>query len=279
MRGYSLIECLIGICLIGLISALSARFTQQTSSELSELVRAVDQRLTITKAASIIAAAVTAGERSRFAELLILTDGTTLQTPDGGQHPLVGIGTSSKPRPQSSIVSTIEVDPLYQGRIVESRRSGDETTIKVCGVPSLPTSDRFRSHILVGLGGLCQVTGTPLPLSSGCFQLTGTAARGLLHKTPACPAGSFHEYLPVSRELALFIDRTGEFRLVSHVGMRLLENQPLIRGLRELKASWITTGHDTRFLRVSLRGSTSRELQFIFPVPLRSSARWNEIFL
>jgi hypothetical protein len=279
MRGYSLIECLMGICLIGLVSGLSARFTQQSSAQLSELMRAIDQRLAIIKSASVITATINARERSRLADLLVLADGSSLQAPHGGPHPLVGIGTSSKPRLQSSIVSIIEVDPLYQGRIVESRRSVDGATIKVCSVPSIPTAERFRSHVLVGLGGVCQVTGAPQALSSGCFELAGTATRGLLLNSPSCPTGSFHEYLPVSREISVFIDRSGEFRLVSHVGMRLLENQPLTRGLRELKTSWITTGQDTRFLRFSLRASTSKELQFLLPIPLRDSLRWNEILL
>jgi hypothetical protein len=279
MRGYSLIECLVGVCLIGLVSALSVRFTQQSSSQLHEIVRAIDQRMAIIKSASVITAAMNAGERSRLPEVLIVADGSSLQAPHGGPHPLVGTGASSRPRPQSSILSAIEVDPLYQGRIVQSQRTTDGVTIEVCGLASIPSAEHFRSHIVLGIGGLCQVTGTPQARGSSCFQLHGTATRGLLHNSPSCPAGSFHEYLPVAREISLFIDRSGEFRLVSHVGMRLLENQPLTRGLRELQLSLLTTGHDTRFMRISLRGSTSRELGFLLPMPLRSTARWNEIFL
>jgi hypothetical protein len=278
MRGYSLIECLMGICLIGLVSALSVRFTQQSSSQLYEVTRAIDQRLAITKSASVITAAINAGERSRLPELLIVVDGSSLQAPHGGPHPLIGVGASSKPRPQSSILSIIEVDPLYQGRIVESKRTAEGVTTQVCSLALLPSAEQFRSHVLIGIGGLCQVTGIPQPLSSSCVQLPGTATRGLLHHS-SCPAGSFHEYLPVVREISLFVDRSGEFRLVSHVGMRLLENQPLTRGLRELQASWLPTEQDTRFMRIAIRGSTSRELRFLLPIPLRSATRWNEILL
>jgi hypothetical protein len=279
MRGYSLIECLVGICLIGLLSALSVRCTQQTSSQLYEIARAIDQRIAIIKSASVIGAVINASERSRLSELLIVAEGSSLQAPHGGPHPLIGTGPSSRPRPQSSIISVIEIDPLHQGRIVQSQRTTDGVSLVVCNVISIPSAERFRSHILLGIGGLCQVTGTPQPLSSTCFQLHGSTTRGLLHNSSSCPPGSFHEYLPVAREISLFVDRSGEFRLASHVGMRLLENQPLTRGLRELQVSWLTSGNDTRFARISLRGSSSREFRFFLPVPLRSAQRWNEIFL
>jgi len=276
-RGYSLIECLIGICLIGLMSALSARFTQQTSIVLSEFVRTIDQRLAIAKSATVIAAAINSSERSRLAELLIFSEGSTLQTPHGGPHPLIGITSSSRPRSESSIISSIEVDPSFQGRIVESRRSTSGISVKVCGALSVPVPERFRSHILIGLGGLCQVTGSPQVLAAGCFEFQGTAIRGLLHNSQFCPNGSYHEFLPVSREISLFIDRSGEFRLASHVGMRLLENQPLARGLRQLKASLIIANKATHFINFSLRGTTTRELKFLLPVPLQRAPRWNEI--
>jgi prepilin-type N-terminal cleavage/methylation domain-containing protein len=279
MRGYSLIECLVAISLLGLVSAASARITQQTSAQLSGIARAVDQRLAIMKSVAVITATVNTAERTRLRELLTISDSSTLKATHGGPHPLIGIGASSKPRPLNSIISTIEVDPLLQGRIVETRPSTSGPQVTVCGTSSAPPAERFRSHLLLGMGGVCQVTGIPRPISQGCFTLAGTPTRGLLHSTPSCPAGSYHEYLPVAREFSVFVDRTGEFRLVSHVGMKLLENQPLARGLRELNATWIVGGHNATFMKLALRGAMSRELTFALPIPLRRSSLWNEILL
>lgn len=279
MRGYSLLECLVGISLIGLVSAASARMTQHTSAQLTGMVRAIDQRLAIMKSVAVITATVHVTERSRLRELLTISDSSTLKAPHGGPHPLIGIGASSKPRPLTSIISAIEVDPFLQGRIIETIPSAHGAQVTVCGTRSVPLAERFRSHLLLGMGGVCQVTGTAHPVSQGCFTLAGTATRGLLQATPSCPAGSYHEYLPVAREFSVFIDRTGEFRLVSHVGMKLLENQPLARGLRELHATWIVGGHNATFMKLSLRGAMSRELIFALPIPLRRGSLWNEILL
>jgi hypothetical protein len=278
-RGYSLIECLMGICLIGLMSGLSARFTQQTSGVLTELVRTVEQRIAIARSAAVIAATINSAERSHLSELLVLSEGSTLLAPHGGPHPLNGITNASRPRPESSIISSIEVDPSYQGRITESRHSTGGISVKVCGASSVPATDRFRSYLLIGLGGACQVTGSPQRLPAGCFELWGTVVRGLLHNSQSCPVGSYHEFLPVSREISLFIDRSGEFRLASHVGMRLLENQPLARGLRQLKAALFNAGQSAYFINFALRGSTGREIRFLLPLPIARAPRWNEVLL
>ena len=279
MRGYSLIECIVGITIAGLLSVLIARSTQLLSSQLSQITLSIEQRLATIKSVSLIAIGLSALEKTRQSELLVVVNGSNLRLPHGGPHPLIGISSSSKPRSHSDILSVIELDPWYQGRVVESQVTSREIQITVCGTASRPSPERFKSHILLGIGGVCQVTGIPQAGPSGCFTLTGSATRGLVHPSPNCARGSFHEYIPVSREYSLFVDRNGEFRLASHVGMRILENQPISRGLREVTIRWLATEHDTRFAKVSVRGSLSSPLRFLFPTSLRSTPIWNEFLL
>lgn len=279
VRGFSLLECLVAIALLSLVSALTARSTQLLSTQLAIVSSALEQRLATTKALSILSASLHTLDGGRRPEAAIISSGSDLRAPHGGPHPLVGLGASSKPRAESAILSVLDLDPRYQGRIVEGHRTATGITVTVCGTHLLPSPERFKSHLLLGLEGACQVTGSAQRISAQCFSLTGTAVRGLLHQSSACPYGSFHEYTAVSSEFSLFVDRSGEFRLASHLGMRILENQPITRGLRELRLSWIEAAEHARFLAVGIRGASSPELRALLPVSLARTPRWNEVLL
>jgi hypothetical protein len=279
MRGYSLIECLCGICLVGMLSAVTTRFIQQSSSILHETTAAIESRVSLTKAALTISAQLAALERSHIPGLVTISSGLTIRAPHGGLHPVAGVGASSQPRSESDIVSVIEVDPRYRGRIRQSKFTESSVEVEVCGSPELPATTQFRSHLAVGLAGVCQITGAPTPTVAGCFTVSGNVVRGLLHATAACPRAALLEYLPVTREFSVYIDKTGELRLVSHVGTLILENQPITRGLRSLQVSPFMAASGATLFGVTLVATKARQHTFMLSGALAQHSLWNEILL
>ena len=279
MRGYSLIECLCGLCLIGMLSAVTTRFVGQSSAILNDTTSAIESRISLTKAALTVSAQLAALERSHLPGTISISSGTTVQAPHGGSHPVAGVGPTSQPRPESDIISVIEVDPRYRGRIRQSKFSGSTIEVEVCSGPEIPTTSQFKSHVVVGLSGICQITGTPTPTLAGCFTVSGSAVRGLLHATQSCPRAALLEYLPIAREFSVYVDKTGELRLVSHVGTHILENQPMTRGLRSLRAAPFVAPSGAHVFSLTILAARAREHTFMLSGALAQHSLWNEILL
>jgi hypothetical protein len=176
-------------------------------------------------------------------------------------------------------MSAIEVDPRYRARVISSSfTSADTVRIEVCELASRFTTSRFRSYLTLGTQGACQFTGEAQSTGAGCVTIDARALSGLIRNTP-CPAASLLELLPIEREFSVFVDRAGELRLVSHVGMRIIENQPIARGLRSTIISAISNPLGAVFYDLIVTPTSSRPTRFLLETPLARRSLWNEILL
>jgi hypothetical protein len=257
---------------------VTLRTSQYAATIINDHTQQLAARLNATKAALVITAALAALERSHLPKLVQVTNGTTLLTESGTPHPVSGVGLTSRPRSDSAVITSVEIDPRYRGRIARSTFSGTSVELDVCDAPQIPTKDQFRSYLAIGLQGLCQFTGTLATTGNNCLSFSGSPTAGMFAGGP-CPAASLLEFAPISREFSLFVDRTGELRLVSHVGMRILENQPIARGFRSLEVNEIADSSGTLLYRLTVTPSISRALSFNLPAPLARTSLWNEILL
>lgn len=278
MRGYSLVECVVGIALSGLVSIILARSVLTSRESLSAQSSAIEQRISMTKAALVTHAALGALERARIPGLVSISNGNAPATRVGSPHPVSGLSITSRPRPDSDILSFLTIDPRYRGRITKSEWNGTSLSIEACELPELPRADQFRSFLAFGLHGGCQFVGTPVHITSRCISLSGTMIRGVVNDAP-CPAASLLELLPISREFSLFIDRSGELRLVSHVGTRIIENQPIVRGLRSLSIHERALSHGATLFDLTIQATGGAQLRFLLPAALAREALWNEVLL
>jgi hypothetical protein len=281
MAGYTLLECVVCIAITALITSTCVLSAHHAGRVVASYTNSVEQRLAITKSALALTAALRASERARIPVLTQVTSGSSLASASGGAHPAGSLSATSKPRPDSDVLSTIEVDPLYRGRITRSEFNSGGVVLEVCEVSKVPTPQQFRSHLALGLGenSLCELTGEPTQTSANCFTLRGTPLRGLINATDTCAPGSLLEYLPIVREQSLFIDRSGELRIISHIGLLLLENQPITRGLRDFKLTQLKPHPDLTLFQISIRASGAKAHNFISPASLTRTPLWNEILL
>jgi prepilin-type N-terminal cleavage/methylation domain-containing protein len=277
MRGFSLLECLCSLAIVALLTASITQLVHRSSSILGATSDALDERLTMTKTGLVLSAALAALDRTHLAGVVSITNGSNPTTPHGSPHPASGLSGNTRPRTQSAIFSVIEVEPRYRGRVIRSSFSGNSISLETCGATEQPSSTMFRSHIAVGLSGACQLTGQIERRSATCFTLSGQATPGLI--SSHCPPHSLLEYMPVLRELSIFIDRTGELRLISHVGSRILENQPIARGLRSLDIALLEVGGHNSLYRIDVHATSTRSHRFIFAAGLTRDTLWNEILL
>ncbi len=277
MRGYSLIECLCSLCIVGLLTAGITHLVHRSSAILETTSGALEQRFALTRAGIVLSAALAAHERTHLPEVVTITDGSQPHTRYGGAHPVGSLKGNSRPRSSSAILSVLELEPRFRGRVIRSSFSDESINLYVCGSSEVPNASTFRSHVAIGLAGLCQLTGTPVRLNNGCFELSGTQVQGLL--SSSCPSNSLLEYIPVNREFSLYIDATGELRLISHVGQRIIENQPIVRGLRALDISALNAGIQGLIYRIDIHATSTRSHRFLWAAGLTTGSLWNEVLL
>jgi prepilin-type N-terminal cleavage/methylation domain-containing protein len=277
--GFSLLECLVALAITGLIIVTSAQLVARLTSVFTSRLSQLEQQATATKTALILTGVVATSERSHIPELLTITSGSSLTLPHGGKHPVSELSGTSQPRAESDIISAIEVDPRYRARITSSSFSGtDSTRIEACELASRFTTSRFRSYLTLGTQGLCQFTGEVQSTGTGCVTIDARALSGLIRNTP-CPRASLLELLPIEREFSVFVDRTGELRLISHVGMRILENQPMARGLRATTISAFSDSTGAVFYDLLVTPTSSRSTRFLLEAHLARRELFNEMLL
>lgn len=277
--GFSLIECLVALALTGLVTLLSSHLVARVAQVFTIRLSQLEQRAVAIKTALILTGVAATSERSHLPGLLTITSGASLTLPHGGKHPVSGLSGTSQPRSESDIISAIEVDPRYRARIISSSfTNADVIKIEACELSSRFTTSRFRSYLALGTQGICQFTGEVISTGASCVIIDARTVSGLTRSTP-CPSASLLELLPVERELSVFVDRAGELRLVSHVGMKIIENQPIARGLRSITISTISDPSGAEFYALRVTPTSSRSSHFLLEAHLARRSLWNEILL
>jgi hypothetical protein len=192
------------------------------------------------------------------------------------KHPLLSLGGTSAPRSGSDVLSVIEVSPLHRGIVSSTSFQASTVSFFACSFAAVPYSDDFRSFVAVGPGGPTALVGELRRGTAGCGSFAGRAIPSILNQKDIVPQG-FIAVWPVRREYSLFIDRSGQFRLVSHVGDRIIENQPIVRGLRSLSIVRKSVTPQVEYFDVVVRASGVPALHLIVPRLFRLRGLWNEL--
>jgi len=126
-----------------------------------------------------------------------------------------------------------------------------------------PGKDDFKSVVVLAVDGAFQATGAISKTFADCIHFDGTVLSGLISSSNIA-IGTPLELAAITREHSLFVDRSGEFRLASHVGTRITENQPLTRGLRSIRMSAINDDDKVPIYSVVVRPSYGGERKRFF---------------
>lgn len=235
-EGHSLLELVTVLALVGVIlSGASVLFLNlaRTAASISAQQVAITSAL---KTHGIITAALRSTERDRLNLSVSITPGNNLTLAHGMRHPVAAMTGTSAPRLDSDVLSFIDLDNTFRGLVRSSRVSSTSAELEVCGLNSIPSPTSHRSYLLLSVSGAHQLSGDLRPTSRGCALLAGSFVAGLVGSRSEIPS-SFSGFVPIEREYSLYVDRSGNVRLVAHVGARIVENQPMVRGIYSIRLS------------------------------------------
>lgn len=275
-RGRILLDNLIALGIASLaIAALVTLFTNISHTAL-RISQAHQGIIASTKAYAAISAALRTRERNRLFFAATVSSGPQFLVQNGGEHPLKGLTGATRPREASDILSLVDVAFRYRGRILEAKSSGSHITAKICGLPSNPSTNDFKSYLLYSIDAVHQVTGTIASISQSCVEFSGSAVFGLVTTERGVPA-SPQVFVPVEREYSLFVDTTGTFRIASHIGSRITENQPIAQGLEAVRIAEVPHGQGVSTFALTITPNGGRDLRAFVTPALARRYLWNEV--
>lgn len=275
-RGYTLLDAVwsLGIAAIILSATLTlfSAFSRHTLS-LSANNQGVIASM---KVNAVIATALRVLERNRLSFAAQITPGASLILPHGGQHPLSALSGPTSPRTDSDVLSIIDLAHRYRGRVITSTVTGAAIEAEICNLSSPIPSNEFKSFILYTLEGAKQVVGNIAYRNASCITFSGMSIRGLV-SSQAEPASQPITFVPVEREYSLFVDRGSNFRIVSHVGGRIMENQPIIRGVKSISLAASQQSRGVLTFTASIQPSFGLSVKTFLIPGLSQRMLWNEI--
>lgn len=232
--------------------------------------------LAIFRSYAAITEALRSLERNRLSFAVQVTPGNNLTLPHGIPHPLASLAGTSAPRGDSDVLSVIDVAYQYRGAVTESTVSGNSIEATICGFYKRPSSGNFKSFLVYTIEGARQVVGDLRALNGECVQLTGTSLRGLVSAEPIFSSQPL-SFAPIEREYSLFVDRSANFRIASHIGLRITENQPIIRGLHFMRITRHQEVQGATTFTVQLRPTLGRLFTSFVTPGLSQRYIWNEV--
>ena len=229
-----------------------------------------------TKTYAALSAAVRTRERNRLPFSVLISNAPRFSLPNGTTHPLKSLTGSSRPREASETISLIDVAHRYRGTVLEAKVSNSNINAKVCNLASYPATDEFKSFLLYSVDAVHQIVGTVSPLSQSCIEIGGTTISGLVTSER-----SFRSiptvFIPVEREYSLFVDTTGIFRIASHVGTRITENQPIVQGIESVRIAEIPHAHGVSTFTFRIKPNSGQELISFLTPGLAQRSIWSEV--
>lgn len=275
-RGFSMIESLWSM-LLGSLMLTGLLFVTSNTSRGVKMASDAQRTLQATQqAATLLEVSLRALETNRLSFAATITRGDHLRLANGTPHPLASLSGTTMPRPDSDILSVIAVSFQHHARLIEPHIIGSTITARACDSLTRITSSDFKSFVVYTLTGPHQVVGQLTASSLGCYNLSGTVISGLISNAGA-DIGTPLTFMPVDREQSVFIDRTGNLRIASHVGTRITENQPLTRGLRSFRLKRSVNTDGTSIFDVEVKGSVGHPLLKSIVPGLAYHEIWNEV--
>lgn len=276
MRGGVAIESVVGLGLASItLTALVVLFTNvsHTALRISQAHRDV---IATTKGFAALSSALRARERNRLPFAIQITQGARPQTAHGGEHPLSRATGGTAPRADSDIISVVDVAQRCRGVVTRATIEGSAITAMVCGLPCRIGPDEFKSYLLYAIDGARQIIGDIIPTSTNCVEVRGTTINGLVTATPSFTSSPL-VFAPVEREYSLFVDSTGTLRIASHVGFRVVENQPIARGIAGFTIQKVSHALGVTPYTVEIRPLAGKPFSSIIVPGLAERGLWNEI--
>lgn len=268
----SLVSMGVSSLLISSLAALSSTISQ-TAARVSQAHQGI---VASTKVYSTLSSALKTRERNRLAFATIVTQSPNFFIGLETIHPLKSMKGATAPRDSSDVLSVIDIAHRSQGRVVAVAIAGSSITATVCGLAHRPSPDEFKSYLFYSVDVVHQVTGSVSPISPSCVEVRGSSISGLVTTRREFLSAPIL-FAPVEREYSLFVDTTSTFRIASHVGARLTENQPITSGIAQIRLEEDAHGRGISTFAITIKPSIGKPLMAFVTPGLAQRRIWNEV--
>lgn len=269
-RGFTLLECLVScglscaiisttLILTGTITRASYSLHQRSRNE---------RALVITQ--SHLESALENLESHRLPTGWRITPGCQLTLASGKLHSIAKLKTTSAPRSDSDCLSVQMLLPSHIVDIHNITRQSGIWRIQGCR-PSKKERNTIevRSHYAYGIEGIVQFAHSGGNLNTTCYSVEGSSVDTLFNSKNV---SSLQTVIPIAREFTLYVDKTSHLRYASHVGGRLLENQPIVDGVRSFSITEQKTGKNHLIFSFTVRSTGKSSLTWEHAVRLPRSS-------
>ena len=263
--GFSLIELIASLSLISLATLFISVTSKNTIRITSTTKSIADDDIAVIRAQSVIASLINATERLRLSGLVSITTGAHPITAWGAPHPITHLNGTSRPRVGSDILTSTFIDPTLRGRVVKSDFQNAFILAYICGLSQTPSPTAFKKHLLIGSSSICQMRGSLTHVADSCYELIGYPIDTITTPKEQCKPQAFLEYYPTESDKTVFIDRSGNLRLLSHSGLNITENQPITPGLRRFSIQRKSTNTNDIFYSLTIFPSLAPPRSFLIP--------------
>ncbi|RMG44865.1 MAG: hypothetical protein D6719_01055 [Candidatus Dadabacteria bacterium] len=163
--------------------------------------------------------------------LIRLSDGTSFKAISNSKnHP---------PERNSSAISAITIDPERAYRITERKTSASGSALlRACPIYKNNSADKrpIRAWLALGASGIIYSKGKsePVAATDGCRKFYLKKAKSAV--LPSQPGDLLYSsfLIAVASEYTLYLDTYSTLRYASHPAAKLIENQPVITGLKSI---------------------------------------------
>lgn len=189
-----------------------------------------------------------------------------------GTHHTVNNHPLYRPQSNSTPFSALELDLdrtlIVQGILINGAR-------QICPRWGTPPDRATRLFLAVSIDGMTPVQGTllRLPQNSRCFSLTPEPVPSTVLPTQESIIPFASLFVPIKREYTVYLATTGELRYLGHRGFITTENQPLLRGVKQLFLSSYppTPLHPLR-INAQIKSATERSWSLSLASPVTPRA-------
>jgi hypothetical protein len=262
-RGYLLLEILTAITLAGIILTSVSPIVRAVIYSRKTLAKNVEETFAVSRLFTVIASAFDRASSHRFVipPRIHRAGRITYRSEYGSKEKIHPIVEHAKFAPSSnSDAVTFLGSVLYATRIasldtMEPRVEADRVIIKLYSCPEYKNSESYRRFILVTLQGLFEaillepVTLSPNECGNGIFVLT----QSISLNPPFLESESLNKTLrmsrlllvPIDSHLTIYLDTSGQVRLLNHYGDTTVENQSMLNNIEMINFDII--GNELKF--------------------------------
>jgi prepilin-type N-terminal cleavage/methylation domain-containing protein len=288
-QGFSLLEFIIGTALSGVVMVLLTGLLQPTL-KLTELLKSRKREFyTALRIEALFREAMEKVDTHRLPIFPRVHPRGDVQYADGTPHPLNARYDSLGPDVNSDAFTWVSVHTQslrWVSEITEVRKlqeGGYEIDLEECNSTDLPIPNEERSLLGLSPDAVFELQVLSRRIDRPCTYYTLRLTKSIILPNRVADGRillTIRAVFSVEQIGTLYLDREDRFRLVSHSGEEIVENQPVLEDVKEIKLSFNSLADDTaRLLTATLVFPSGRDRIMSFSHSLTRRSVLETLFL